>query len=135
MNHELRRLQVLNLTRSKAPVLAYVVGLPSSTAPLAITAFIDSVRAYASDSPDWTSGSGAMCGAEYGKGLVRVALTLTSAHKRHEAVKLEEATSRLSLFVHTYLRQAGITYMQPKQMIAQLGDAVAPGRFAHALPG
>lgn len=112
-NYILRKMSVVNLSRSKAPLFSYRITLPAGTAPEQVTAFIDSVRAYASDSPDWISGSGAMCGAEYEKGALLVDVTLTSVYLRHEEGKIEDAVSRLWLFVHAYTLAAGLEFVKP----------------------
>jgi hypothetical protein len=126
-----RKLSVINLSRSRNPILQIVVQMPARTPGGQVSELIEVVRAYIAQCPsDWVSlCSTSISPPDYKVGVIEVKLFPLSAHLKIHDVQLDQATSRMYLFIHVYMQSAGMEYVQPRQeILATIGrPADAPG--------
>jgi hypothetical protein len=96
-NFVTRKLSVINISRSRNPVLQIVVQMPSRTPGGQVSELIEVVRAYITARPgDWVSlCSTSISPPNYKVGVIEVKLFPLSAHLKIHDVQLDQATSRM----------------------------------------
>jgi hypothetical protein len=131
-NFVTRKLSVINLQRSRAPVISIKLQVPARMPGAQITQLIDSVHAYVGSAPhDWTRvESSVISKPDYVTGVIDVLAFVRSAHPpvRDDLVML--AKSRLFMFVHVYMQSAGLEYVTPSQELSATLVPAPPRRRA-----
>lgn len=114
-----RRLGVINLHRSRAPSVNVQVQLPVRTAASQITEVISTVEMYVAATPqDWVKvQSSSLAQPDYQGGIVRVTVSLLSAYKPFRDDLIDQARTKLYMFLHAYMLSAQIEFVQPKQQV------------------
>mmetsp|Transcript_28815 Transcript_28815/g.84462 ORF Transcript_28815/g.84462 Transcript_28815/m.84462 type:complete len:797 (-) Transcript_28815:100-2490(-) len=123
-----RKLAVINLNRSRTPHVVMEFQVPASTPGAKVSELIDSIRAYVGQAPqDWVTVEFANIGvADMKTGLIKVTIGLLTTHGRLEDGLIDSAKTRIYMFVHVYMQQAGIEYVQPAQTVrAQMSTGAA----------
>lgn len=133
-NFVTRKLSVINVQRSRNPVIPMVIQMPSRTPGNQISELIEVVRAYVAATPtDWvTLASSFISSPDYKNGVIEVNLFPLSAHKLNRDELLDAARTRLYLFVHVYMQSAGMEYVQPRQDVH--ASFVGPGGIPQTWP-
>lgn len=87
MNHQLRKMSIVNLTRSAKPLVVMDLQVPSSITPEELNGVLVALNRYLSQSEDWTAFSVAVKEASYDHGRLTLSLVLTSVYRRVEEVR------------------------------------------------
>lgn len=111
MNVELRKLSVVNLHRSTAPIERMTVRVPADTPPRKLLSLLQCAAAYANAMPvDWSEGSADITTIDHVANTISLRLSLTSGYKAFEQAKIALAVTKLHIFVHSYMRAARIAW-------------------------
>lgn len=95
-NYILRRLNIVNYTRSAPFYVSMELQLPTTTTHDKVTELIDCIRAYCSETPqDWASGYGTITNVDYERGILRMMVFCLSAHSRADEASIEVRPRRL----------------------------------------
>lgn len=114
-----RRLGVINLHRSRAPSVGIHVQLPARTPPNQITELLDTIEMYAAATPqDWVKvQASSLSQPNYQAGVVKISVFLLSAFKPFRDDLVDQARTKLYMFLHAYMLSANIEFVQPKQQV------------------
>lgn len=122
-----RRLSVINIQRSRNPIVPMVVQMPTRTTGSQVSELIEAVRTYIAATPtDWITLANAFIDSpDYKAGVIVVNLFPLSAYAHARDDLLDQSRSRLYMFVHVYMQSAGMEYVQPRMEV--LHAALPPG--------
>jgi len=125
-NFILRRLAVINHTRSRNQTRIINVQLPATTPGERVSELIDVVRNFVDQAPqDWVAVEAAdIKQPDYARGTLTITMALRSAHARVRDGPMTQAETRIYMLVHVYLQSIGIEYTTPVQNITV--DVQAP---------
>mmetsp|Transcript_86480 Transcript_86480/g.244334 ORF Transcript_86480/g.244334 Transcript_86480/m.244334 type:complete len:164 (-) Transcript_86480:722-1213(-) len=114
---------VCNHSRSPSPWLKITVELPTRTRPPDVAKFVGAVQKFINDREnDWTSVFIFITGFDADRATMKLDVWLGATNPYQEWNALYSSRSRVLLFIHAYIVEAGHHIVRPAQPLCALDD-------------
>ncbi|KAJ1453523.1 hypothetical protein M885DRAFT_523971 [Pelagophyceae sp. CCMP2097] len=118
-NHLLAQMAVLNHTRSPSPFLRVSISLATRTSPHEVSKLYEALKQYVRDHrSEWNVAYLYWSAVNHEKGEILLDAWMGAASPYHDWDSVWGAKSRVHVFLHAYIYEAGLHFVKPTQPFA-----------------
>jgi small-conductance mechanosensitive channel len=130
-NHLLAQKMLINHTRSPNPFLRVTISLATRTEPFEISKLSEALKQYVRDNRgDWHVAYLFFSAVKHEKGEIVLDAWMGCANSYHDWASVYGAKSRVHVWLHAYIYEAGLHFVKPTQPFA--GADAGPLRLQKA---